>query len=175
MEKSRIYLRAFEPTDYRTTIQWRRDDDIWDMVGGPKYFVSEAYEKKWIEDAVFSSKDVRLAICLKEDDTHIGNIYFTDIDYINRSAHSHIIIGRKDMWGKGYASEAISLGIAYMANQRNIRRFEAKVLKTNEASLKMYEKCGFETEGLLRESVYKNGEYIDQYILGYLKDSSKQL
>lgn len=41
-------------------------------VGGVKYYVSEIYEKKWIEDAIFDTKSVRLAVCLKEDDSYIG-------------------------------------------------------------------------------------------------------
>lgn len=31
---SRIYLRAFEPDDYKTTIKWRNDDEIKSMLGG---------------------------------------------------------------------------------------------------------------------------------------------
>lgn len=51
---NRVYLRAFELDDYKTTIHWRQDDTIWAMLGGQKYFVSEAYEKKWIEKEFFS-------------------------------------------------------------------------------------------------------------------------
>lgn len=43
--EERIYLRALEIDDYRISIKWRKDDQIWNMLGGPKYFVSEAYEK----------------------------------------------------------------------------------------------------------------------------------
>ena len=44
MSESRVYLRALEPADYKTSIKWRKDDAIWNMLGGTKYFVSEAYE-----------------------------------------------------------------------------------------------------------------------------------
>ena len=71
--EDRIYLRAFEIDDYKTSIKWRKDDMIWDMLGGPKYFVSEAYEKKWVENTIFNPKDVKLAICLLENDKYIGN------------------------------------------------------------------------------------------------------
>ena len=55
MEDCRVYLRALEPDDYRVSIKWRKDDEIWDMLGGTKYFVSEAYEKQWVEKAIFES------------------------------------------------------------------------------------------------------------------------
>ena len=31
----RVYLRALELDDYKNSIKWRRDDEIWDMVVGP--------------------------------------------------------------------------------------------------------------------------------------------
>ena len=71
----RVYLRALEPEDYKTSIKWRNDDEIWQQLGGVKYFVSEAYEKKWVEDAIFNPNTIRLAICLKENNLYIGNVY----------------------------------------------------------------------------------------------------
>lgn len=166
MEK--VYLRAFEPEDYKTTILWRRDDEIWSMLGGSKYFVSEAYEKKWIENEIFSSKDLKLAICLKENNLHIGNLYFTDINQINQSCHSHILIGNKEYWGKGLGMEALKMGISYMYKERNIHRFEAKILTSNPSSLRLHQKCGYEIEGLLRRAVYKGGEFHDQYLMALI-------
>lgn len=93
----RVYLRALEPDDYKTSIKWRNNDEIWNMLGGPKYFVSEAYETKWLEDAIFSSSNISLAICLKENDKYIGNAYITDIDWINKSAQTASMIGQKNI------------------------------------------------------------------------------
>lgn len=167
----RVYLRAFEPDDYKTTIKWRKDDEIWDMLGGTKYFVSEAYEKQWIENTIFNSKDVKLAVCLVENDKHIGNVYMTNINEINRSCHSHVLIGEKEYWGHGYAREALQLAIDYMFNERNMHRIQANVLTSNIASLKMHEKCGYKLEGTLREAVYKNGKYQDQYVLALVNNN----
>lgn len=166
----RVYLRALEPTDYKVSIEWRRDEQIWDMLGGPRYFVSEAYEKSWVEKTIFESKDVKLAICLVENDKYIGNVYMTDINVINRSCHSHVLIGDKSCWGKGYAAEALRLAIAYMFNERNIERIQANILEENTQSLRMHEKCGYKIEGLMRKAVYKGGKYHNQYITALIKD-----
>lgn len=32
--ENRVYLRAFEPDDYKISIEWRRDPQIWSMLGG---------------------------------------------------------------------------------------------------------------------------------------------
>lgn len=174
MEK-RVYLRAFEPDDYKTTIQWRRDDRIWDMLGGTKYFVSEAYEKKWVEDTIFHSKDIKLAVCLVESGRHIGNVYMTNINETSRSCVSHILIGERDCWGQGYAREALLIAIDYMLNERNMHRIQANVLASNLASLRMHQKCGYKLEGTLREAVYKNGQYQDVCVLGLVKGEQTAL
>lgn len=166
--ESRIYLRALEPDDYKISIAWRKDDQIWNMLGGTKYFVSEAYEKKWVEDTIFNSKDIRLAVCLKEDDNYIGNVYLTNIDMVNRTATSHVLIGEKSYWGKGYASEALKLLLDYAFNERGLHRIAALVLESNTQSIKMHIKLGYKQEGILRESVFKNGQYNNQIVLSIL-------
>lgn len=168
--ESRVYLRALEPDDYKTSIKWRKDDEIWGMLGGAMYYVSEAYEKKWVEDAIFNSKDIKLAVCEKESNKYIGNVYATDIDLINRSCTSHVLIGDHDFWNRGFAPEAYQLLLNFLFNERNINRVQALVLESNVASLKMHQKVGFKIEGTLRNSVFKNGKYQNQILLSILKE-----
>lgn len=167
-DNNRIYLRALEIEDYKISIKWRNDDGIWDMLGGTKYFVSSAYEKKWVEDVIYNSKDVKLAICLKENNRYIGNVYMTNIDSLRQSCHSHILIGERDCWGKGYAREALMMAIEYMFKERNMHRIQATVLESNKQSLRMHEKCGYKIDGLLRDSVYKDGRWQNQFVMSLL-------
>ncbi len=165
----RVYLRALEPDDYKTSIKWRNDDEIWNMVGGPKYFVSEAYEKKWVEDAIFSSSKISLAICLKENNEYIGNAYITDIDWINRSADAQLMIGEKKYWSSGLATEAWLLQLHFAFYERGFNRIWAHILEDNIGSRRICEKCGYKKEGILRESVYKNGMYKNQIVMSVLR------
>lgn len=166
--KTRLYLRALEPDDYKTSIEWRRDSQIWDMLGGTRYYVSSASEKKWVEDTIAQSKDIKLAICLIENDMYIGNVYITDINYINRTGRSHVLVGDKNCWGKGYAGEALKLILQFVFKERGLNRIEALVLEDNIQSLKMFKKLGYQQDGILRQSVYKNGEFKNQVVLSIL-------
>ena len=168
--EARVYLRALEPDDYKTSIEWRRDNEIWGMVGSTKYFVSEAYEKKWVEDTIFNSRDIKLAVCEVGSNKYIGNVYATDIDQTNRSCTTGVLVGNHDFWGQGYASEAYRLLLDYLFNERNINRVQAYVLESNVASMKMHQKVGYKIEGTLRKSVYKNGKYQNQVLLSILKE-----
>ena len=171
---SLVYLRAFEPDDYLTSIKWRNDDHIWSLLGGSKYYVSSCYEKKWIEEAIFDSKNIRLAVCLREGDRYIGNVSITNVNQANRSGESNIFIGDHSCWSKGIGREAYRLLLEYAFNERGFHRIEARVLEDNIASLKMHEKAGFKKEGTLRETVFKNGRWQNQVVLSILEQEFRQ-
>ena len=166
----RIYLRAFELEDYKTTHKWRNDNDVVDKLGGCKFYVSEAYERKWVEDTIFHSTDIKLAICLCDTNIHIGNVYLTGINYINRTAESHILIGAKDYWGQGYGKEALLEILRYGFNERGLNRVEAHINADNSASLRLHVKCGYKQEGVLRQAIYKNGRFKDVVVMSILKE-----
>lgn len=170
-EKFRVYLRALEPDDYKTSIKWRKNDLIWDMVVGPKYFVSEAYEKKWVEDVIFNSPNkLVLAICLKETNEHIGYSYLTNIDWKNRNALSGKMIGEPKCWGKGYGTEVTMLLLYHAFMVMGLQRVESVQLINNIAAIKTIEKNGYKKEGILRKAVFKNGEYQDLNLMSIIRD-----
>ena len=169
MKPMRVYLRALQGDDYKVTINWRNDDEIWSLVEGPKYFVSPDYENKWIENAISDPKNIRLGICLKETDKLIGLAILEQIDWINRSASSGLLIGDKKSWGLGYATEAIFLLYSFAFMERNLHRITWEVLETNTKSQKVVEKMGGKKEGLFRDAVYKNGRYQNAYLYSTLK------
>lgn len=168
--KKRIYLRALEPDDYKTSISWRNDPEILDMIGGPKFFVSKETERKWVESNIGSNEKIVLAICLKDSNKYIGNIIIKDIDWRNRSVSMPILIGDKEEWGKGYATEARMMLLDYVFNEMGMNRVWGLVLENNIASIRSVEKCGFHKEGIMRESVFKNGKYHNQVLLSILKE-----
>lgn len=168
--ENKIYLRALEIEDYKTTIKWRNDDEIWKMVTGPKYFVSSEYEKNWMIKAINNPNELRLGICLKENDLLIGLASMVNIDMVNRNGVFSIMIGEKKFWSGGYGFEAIQLLLDHCFNERGMERVWAPILKSNLASQRLAEKCGAKIEGVLRNSVFKNGSYHDQVIVALLRD-----
>lgn len=168
--ESRVYLRGLESSDYQTTFTWRNDDEISSMVGGQKYFVTLEKERLWAERVAADNNNVRLMVCLKHSNTPIGIVSLTDINYVNRSAHSHILLGDKSVWGNGYGTEALKLLLRYAFEELGINRIEALILDSNIGSYKMHEKCGYIKEGVKRNSIFKNGQYHNQILVSVLKD-----
>lgn len=167
----RVYLRALEPDDYKNSIKWRKDDEIWDMLVGPKHFVSEAYERQWVEDSIFNKTNkLSLAVCIKETNEHIGYAYLTDINWKNRSATTGKLIGVKEHWGKGYATEITNLILYHAFYILGLHRIESRQLVSNIGSVRSLEKCGYVKEGVLREAVFKNGKFRDLNIMSILRE-----
>lgn len=166
----RVYLRALEPEDYFITSEWRKDEEIQNMVGGPKYFVSKEKERQWVLNAIQDDSRLVLGVCLKENNKLIGTVNIQEIDWINRSAHVPILIGDKSAWGKGYATEARFIALRFAFEERGMHRIWATVLDDNIASIKMHEKCGYIREGEFRECVFKSGRFHNLICYSLLKE-----
>lgn len=112
--------------------------------------------------------------CVIYDTEHeeeiLGLISLLNINYINRTAELHIMIGDSKNHGKGIGTFAVKHMLSHAFNNLNLRRIELGVLENNIPAIKLYEKIGFSKEGIKRESNYKNGKYISMVIMGVLKD-----
>ena len=167
---ARVYLRALEPDDYKLSVKWRNDDEIISMVGGPKHYVSQERERQWVLNSINNNDKLVLAICLVENDKYIGNIMMQEVDYINRSCHIPILIGDKNEWNKGYATEARMILLKFAFDERGMERVFATVVDNNQASIRMHQKCGYKVEGIMRNAVFKGGKFHDLTMLAVLKD-----
>lgn len=173
MKDKHVYLRALEPNDYERSILWRKDEELWGLLGGPMYFVSKEYEKEWVWNKIHATDQIILAICEKGSDRYIGNAYLTDLDWINRSCQVHIMIGERSAWNKGYGKETLMLLMEFAFMERGFHRLEAYVLESNIGSRRLFEKCGYKLEGILRERIYKGGVFHNQYVFSIFCEEYK--
>ncbi len=85
-----------------------------------------------------------------------------------KSAEIGYWIGRAH-WGKGIATSALKLTTEYALKQFEFVRLFALVYAWNPASAKVLEKAGYTYEGRLRNSVFKDGKFIDELVYSMLK------
>lgn len=78
---------------------------------------------------------------------------------------------RKDLWGRGIATEAVSTLLDFSFGSLQLRRVEADVDPRNHGSLRVLAKLGFEREGYLRERWELQGEIQDAVLFGLLERS----
>jgi RimJ/RimL family protein N-acetyltransferase len=74
-------------------------------------------------------------------------------------------------WGRGIMSEAVVRFSAWAFEHIELHRIWASVFADNAASVRVLEKAGFEYEGRLRASAFKNGRVLDQFLYARVKDT----
>ena len=167
----RVYLRALEPDDYKTTIEWRKEDEVWNNLIGPRRYVSSDTEKRWVERSILEHEKgerFRFIVCKKETNEVIGLFSVSNIDLLNKKCEPSSIISPGER-GKGYVFEARLLVFHYLYSQLGIERIEARIMETNNSMLKAGKKFGYYFEGKQRMAVYKNGEQKDLLLFSMLK------
>lgn len=75
----------------------------------------------------------------------------------------------EDWHGKGVGAALMRAGLDLADNWLNLTRLELEVYTDNEPAIRLYEAFGFEREGLLRQHVYRDGRYVDSYLMARLR------
>ena len=73
-------------------------------------------------------------------------------------------------WSNGIMSVAVKKITDHIFKHFDIVRIYAGVFEWNPASMKVLENCGFKYEGIAQKAVYKDGELIDEYRYGLIKE-----
>ncbi|RLC55864.1 MAG: N-acetyltransferase [Chloroflexota bacterium] len=166
----KVRLRPIERDDLPRYVEWFADPEVRRYLALYLPF-SLAQEERWFEnllERLERREDVVLAIETAEG-VHIGNVGLHRIDWRNRNAELGIAIGERSYWNQGYGTDAIRtlLGLAF--REMNLYRVFLRVDADNVRGIRCYEKAGFRREGVLREAVFKEGAYHDQYIMSILQ------
>ncbi len=85
-----------------------------------------------------------------------------------KSGHFGYWLGEK-YWGRGIMTAAVRAASEYAMSHFGFVRLEAPVFAWNPASMRVLEKAGFEREGILRKSVLKDGQLIDQVLYALVR------
>lgn len=73
-------------------------------------------------------------------------------------------------WGRGIACEAVRQLEKVAFSDLGIVRIEINMLKQNKASERVAIKCGYRKEGIGREKLPLNGEYLDCYVYSKVRE-----
>lgn len=167
LKGEKILLRAIEKKDLIYLKQMINDPYIENATGGWGKPISDFVQEKWFENILNEKNKIRYAI--EVDQKFAGTIILEDIDWKNRKASISIKL-LLDQTHKGIGTEAIELIKKYAFEELNLNRLVAYILDYNISSLRLFEKCGFYKEGILKENVFKNNNYVDTVIYRILKE-----
>lgn len=164
-----IYLRLVEYDDAANLVAWRNDPEISRFFFNT-YPLSLVGQKIWFEKLFLNETKKLFVICLRNGDEPIGTIGLDAIDFKNqRAEYGNVLIGDKRYCGQGLAKEASITLLNYAFFELNMNRVYLYVTKENESAIRLYEKIGFVSEGIIREWHFSAGKFNDVVMMGCLR------
>ena len=137
-----LHLRPLKEEDALISYQWRNNPEIWKHTGTkPDRYITPDIEHEWIVRVLNNKKEKRLAICISDTNTYIGNVYLTDIT--STDAEFHIFIGDTKYWNLGLGISATLLTIDYGFNKLKLNLIYLYVNKNHLKAISVYKKAGF--------------------------------
>ena len=114
-----------------------------------------------------SNTDLPFAITV--DGSLVGSIGLTrQVDVKRKSAELGYWIG-EEYWNKGVATQAVKQICEIGWNYWDINRIYAEVFSNNLASCQVLKKSGFQQEGILQKSIFKNGNFFDSILFSKIQ------
>lgn len=167
----KVTLRAISREDLPRLQAFANDLEV-ELAGGGDPPVPRSFEqivRDFEREASEPPRD-RTNFAIEADGACIGTGGLFGIDRNARHAELGIGIGDKGYWGRGYGREAVSLLLDYAFRLRNLRRVWLEVHSANERAIRSYRSCGFVEEGRMREHTWLDGRYVDNVIMGVLRE-----
>lgn len=175
IETERIILRPISIKDNEEVFNYRSDSETNKYQGFVPKELSEVDKFIAKKPAEFNQPEswFQLVIIEKKSNEIIGDIgvHFIGDDGFQCELGCTI---RKKQQGKGFATEAMKITIDYLFNSLNKHRIIGSVDPRNTNSIRLLERLNFRKEAHFKESLFINGEWVDDVIYGLLKSDWKQ-
>ncbi len=164
------------------TISLRKwnDDDLEDLISAANnaniaQYMADSFPHPYTADfgrqflLLAKDKNAGLRLAISFDGKAIGGIgIHPQIDIFRKNAELGYWLS-EDYWGKGIATQAVQQIVPIAFENFPITRLFARVYGNNIASQKVVTKSGFEMEGHFKNSLFKNGQFLDELIYAIRK------
>ncbi|MGH8251535.1 MAG: GNAT family N-acetyltransferase [Steroidobacteraceae bacterium] len=163
-------VRDWRESDRAALLRFADNHKVWrnlkDRFPHPSYTAADA--DAWL--ALTRAHPERAGWAIEVDSLAVGGIgLVAGQDVHARSAQLGYWLG-EPYWGRGIMTDAVRAVAGHALSQLGFRRVEAPVYEWNPASMRVLEKCGFVREGVLKKSVFKDGQLIDSVLYARVAD-----
>ena len=168
----KVLLRAYKSNDIERAYEYVNDAELIRYLSPDVPFpMTYKEEKEWIEGQGKNKEGTySFAIEDLESGKYIGGCGVDKVNWLTRVATVGIMIGDKNYWGRGYGTDAMNTLIKFIFSNMNINKIKLYTFSFNERAQRCYEKCGFKIEGILKEEVFRDGQYYDEILMAIFKN-----
>jgi RimJ/RimL family protein N-acetyltransferase len=172
---SRVVLRRHTTENLEAFRRWYSDPEIARLARYQEAPMRSEEIERFFTARVVGSDALAMAIHERGSDRLVGTCAFSQLDGENGSALYHITIGEKDVWGRGYGTEATRLMLDHAFGSLGLHRVALFVFEFNERAIRTYKRCGFVVEGRSRESIFRDGRWWDEIAMSVLESDWRRL
>lgn len=172
IETDRLRLRAVQMVDAVSMFQYRSNAEVNRYQGWIPTTIEDVHHfiaNKISPEINLPCKWFQFAIIKRNDNELIGDIgvYFPAADLFQ--VEIGCTLSQKHH-GRGYATEALHSTISYLFEELGKRRIVASIDPRNLHSISLFGRLGFRKEAHFKESLFINGEWVDDLVYAVLKD-----
>ncbi|KON85568.1 hypothetical protein AF332_01035 [Sporosarcina globispora] len=165
-----VRLEAFTEKDFDLLISWITTPELMVQWSGAHFMFPLNYEQlsKYIISANLDTSSEYIYKVSASNEA-VGHISLGRVDRVNETARIGKVFVSPAARGKGYASEMIHHILKLAFQELKLNRISLGVFDFNLSAIKIYEKAGFQKEGLLRQTNKVRNEYWNVIEMSILK------
>lgn len=159
------------PEDSDVLFGWINDPDLV-RFNAPFRPVPRAEHDAWF--ASLNSRDDKWLFVIRPhvDGPAVGSVQLIDINALHGSAELTIRIGDAAHRERGLGGAALDAVCRHGFGPMGLHRIWLRVFTTNLRAIRAYEGGGFEKEGVMRQSCFMDGVWLDQLVMARLSPAS---
>lgn len=167
-----VLLRAISPADVGPRyVSWMNDPEVVKYTESRFEPHTTMSLQAYLNGVLADPDSIMWAICAADNREHVGNIKLGPVNWRHGFGDVGIIVGDRACWGRGVATESISLLCSYAFEELNLHKLTASMYAPNIGSRRAFEKCGFQLEGIKRSQYLFDGRYVDLLVMGKVNNS----
>ena len=145
-------------------LSWFRDQTVTQFLSARN--LSREDVLSYLEEGRRSGNYHMLALCDLASGLHIGNVKVGPIDRGNGTSDLVTVIGGRQFWGKGLATEAIALATQIAFRRFGLRKVCGSIIGNNLGSVKSYTRGGWHVECVRKGQYLVDGALQDEIFVG---------
>jgi RimJ/RimL family protein N-acetyltransferase len=151
-----------DPEALKLTGSMNGPDDIaeWDAAAEAKFW-------DWYSTRNHQADRLDLAVADRASGQVVGEAVLNEWESGNRSCSFRIMLGPRGR-DRGLGTESVRMIVGYGFEQLRMHRIALEVYSHNPRARRVYEKVGFVAEGVLRDALRFDGEWIDATVMSIL-------
>lgn len=166
-----VNLRAIERDDAPIVYRWLNDPAVmrgwgWSAPAASIHAVTNTIESWLVQEPVLGHPTALIAESLAG--APVGLAVLVSERPETHAVELSMLVGDPDSWGQGFGSDILHAMLDACFGGWGIHRVGVQVEDDNTRALQLYQRFGFQPEGMLREGAFRDGRYRDILLLSLL-------